>query len=140
MVGLSTFPLSMTRYIPEPNTGCWLWTGAINQDGYGRFFLNRKRSPLVHKYVFEQLNGVVVPPGYEIDHLCFVRSCVNPRHLQLVTQAENKRRAALRRTTCPQGHAYDFVRSSGIRACCTCERAKGYRSFLRIRATRGQIV
>jgi hypothetical protein len=125
MVDQYPFPQNMTRYQPEPNTGCWLWEGPINQDGYGRPQING-RKVLAHKYVFEHVVGAI-PEGYEIDHTCFVRSCVNPKHLELVTQGENKRRAAMRRTTCPSGHPYDRVRPDGVRYCQRCNYAKTLR-------------
>ena len=122
MTDLSAFPQSMKRFIPEPNTGCWLWEGPINHDGYGRPQVN-KRKVLAHKFFYEQIRGSV-PTGFEVDHTCFVRSCVNPAHLEAVTQAENKRRAAMRRTKCPRGHSYNRVRPDGVRYCQQCNYAK----------------
>lgn len=69
---------------------CWIWTGQINPDGYGWFGLAGKNE-LVHRYVYEMLVGPI-PEGLEIDHLCMVRPCLNPPHLEAVTHAENTRR------------------------------------------------
>jgi DNA-binding transcriptional regulator YiaG len=66
---------------------CWLWQGHIGQLGYGWI----KRGP-VHRVYFEQARGPV-PDGMELDHLCRVRHCVNPDHLEVVTRSENVRRA-----------------------------------------------
>lgn len=81
---------------PVPETrpdldACWLWTGAIISSGYGMLF-----RVLAHRFAHELLVGPI-PDGHEVDHLCFVRACVNPAHLEAVTQAENKRRSVIRR-------------------------------------------
>lgn len=75
---------------------CWPWTGTIKNNGYGS--LNFKgRCFQAHRVVFETLRGEI-PAGLEIDHICNARNCVNPKHLQLVSHAENmalmKRRRA----------------------------------------------
>ena len=61
---------------PEPNTGCYLWTGALSTDGYGQFWANgRLRN--AHIVSYELVKGPV-PDGKELDHLCRMRCCVNP--------------------------------------------------------------
>lgn len=71
---------------------CWLWTGQLNNHGYGLFsYKNRKRA--AHLVLWEHVVGPV-PNGLELDHLCRVRHCVNPDHLEPVTHEENQRRAA----------------------------------------------
>lgn len=73
---------------------CWLWRGA-KTNGYG--FVQRKRKrTTAHRWVWEHINGPV-PRGLEIDHLCHVRACVNPDHLEPVTHQENALRAATMR-------------------------------------------
>ena len=69
---------------------CWLWTSAKNIDGYGIFRINGKNI-LSHRLSYELYIGKI-PEGLQIDHLCRVRDCVNPDHLDPVTQAENIRR------------------------------------------------
>lgn len=71
-------------------TGCWLWTGAISDTGYGNFWL-RGGTVLAHRYSWARSRAL--PFGMTLDHLCRVRRCVNPAHLEPVTQAENNRRA-----------------------------------------------
>lgn len=103
---------------------CWEWSGA-DTTGYGHFRLPGRRDVLAHRYAYEYLIGPI-PGGLQLDHLCRNRRCVNPEHLEPVTQAENIRRAA--KTHCVHGHELagdnlyiDERRSS--RECRTCRRA-----------------
>lgn len=73
--------------------GCWLWTGCVDTCGYGRFFLEGK-SRAAHRISY-QLHRGLVPDGLVLDHLCRIRSCVNPWHMEAVSQREN----VLRRDT-----------------------------------------
>lgn len=89
---------------------CWLWTGALNREGYGHINLCRPRRTLrVHRAVWEMLVGPITD-DMVLDHLCRIRHCVNPDHLEPVTQAENTARGAYRadatrRTECRRaGH------------------------------------
>lgn len=84
----------------EQQSGCWLWTGAITRDGYGHFGINH-RPVLAHKWLWEYLNGPV-SDGLELDHLCRVRHCVLPGHLEPVTHATNMARSAS--GNCRGGH------------------------------------
>lgn len=77
--------------IPEPNTGCWLWLGHLNKDGYGRGS-HKGAKWLAHRFSYETAVGPI-GDGLEIDHLCRVRCCVNPDHLEPVTPIENTRRS-----------------------------------------------
>lgn len=69
---------------------CWLWLAATAGAGYGQFGANGK-SVRAHRYAYEALVGPI-PDGLEIDHLCNIRLCVNPGHMEPVTHAENVRR------------------------------------------------
>lgn len=90
-------------------THCWIWTGTIAAQGYGRTHFRNKKIP-AHRAAWELVNGPI-PEGLVIDHLCRNPPCVNPAHLEPVTNGENVRRglagwAAAARTHCPQGHPY----------------------------------
>lgn len=69
---------------------CWLYAGSKTPDGYGQIRLDGKYQK-VHKLIYEAFNGEL-PEGYETDHLCEVKACVNPKHLEGVTHRENTRR------------------------------------------------
>jgi hypothetical protein len=116
------------------DSGCWIWTGSKNSLGYGEISY-RGSKWRAHRAAYTALVGPI-PDGLVLDHLCRTPSCVNPAHLEPVTQAENIRRAvrqpAKLRTHCPQGHPYDevntyvYVNKKGItqRHCRTCQRAR----------------
>ena len=70
--------------------GCWLWNGGLSTSGYGTVYHNG-RTRRAHRVIWEMRVGEV-PGGLEFDHLCRVRCCVNPDHLELVTRSENIRR------------------------------------------------
>jgi hypothetical protein len=118
---------------PDPNCGCWFWTGATSSRrlGYGTIYANGRHQP-AHRVSYELFVGPV-PVGLELDHLCRVPCCVNPDHLEPVTHQENTRRGtagkvagALQqaKTHCPSGHPYTpentYYRANGHRECREC--------------------
>lgn len=122
------------RHVAVQNDGCWLWTGTVNQNGYGTISTRRERScrtSKAHRIAYELLVGSI-PEGLDLDHKCRVRRCVNPEHLEAVTRKENIGRG-LRgaRVFCPQGHPYSpdnvLWRKNGAaktRICRTCNRER----------------
>lgn len=115
----------------EKTDGCWLWTGALNGGGYGRFNVGRRL--YAHRAAYLMFVGPI-PDGLQIDHLCRVRHCVNPDHLEPVTHAENVRRGEVgtrerMRTHCPHGHEYTEANTyvhprDGSRKCMACARRR----------------
>lgn len=105
---------------------CWIWIGYRNRDGYGIFRLNGF-SMLSHKVAYQAFVGAV-PSGLELDHLCRVRACANPSHLETVTHLENTRRGecGYRKlwTHCIHGHQFTeantYITPDGKRACREC--------------------
>lgn len=93
---------------------CWLWTGFIGPNGYARFRIGGTGSQHegAHRYAYQLYYGPIAP-GNQIDHLCKVRHCVNPQHLEQVSPQENNARSNspsaqnATKTHCPRGHIYD---------------------------------
>jgi hypothetical protein len=79
--------------------GCWLWTAAVSEAGYGVFSLEGGANAPAHRFSYELYRGAI-PDGLSLDHLCRVRRCVNPWHLEPVTHKVNVQRGfAARRGT-----------------------------------------
>ena len=109
---------------------CWLWMGSKHQDGYGRFWNGIRRVPS-HRWAYEQVHGPI-PNGLQIDHLCRVRHCVNPAHLEVVTGQQNFRRGSHPNVRlhhaghCKHGHPFTkantYIKKNGTRFCRACNR------------------
>lgn len=110
---------------------CWLWTGALTRNGYGAINLGRNGAGIgrVHRVVWELLVGPI-PAGLDLEHICRVRSCCNPDHLEPTTRQVNVDRGAhragkSRKTHCKHGHK--LVPCQPCRPCAT-RRNRTYRA------------
>lgn len=126
-VELPTRPTEEDRFFSRvvQSGDCWLWTGPVGSSGYGNWHGTER---VVHRWIYEHMIGPI-PPGLHLDHLCRVRRCVNPYHLDPVPQRVNNQRAyseafrlaaleaatrsaakrraaALAQTHCKRGHEY----------------------------------
>ena len=116
------------RFEVDRQTGCWNWTGAISAGSYGSIYYEG-RMQKAHRVIWRLERGEI-PDGLQIDHLCRNRRCINPDHLEVVTQSENLRRSPLmdrnsHRTHCIRGHEFTeentrYRPGSGHRTCIIC--------------------
>jgi len=141
------------RTVLAPRTGCLVWDGRMNLEGYGQIGLSRLHAAelgrgqtvLVHRLAWE-LAKKLVPEGMQLDHLCRNRACINVAHLEVVTPSENVRRglgpamSALRlkaqrarereayKMHCKHGHTLSddnvYTDPRGFRSCRICQRIR----------------
>lgn len=115
----------LARAIPEGE--CWRSTIGVQGNGYSAVGVGSTRKAMAHREVYEFFRAEI-PPGLEIDHLCGMRACVNPWHMEPVTHAENLRRASDRlwanRSLCGRGHELAsgdvLINKAGYRHCRHC--------------------
>jgi len=129
------------KYEVDPS-GCWLWTAAKFPNGYGAFWTGSKMT-CAHRAGYELLVGPVAAE-HDLDHLCRVRACVNPEHLEPVTRRENLMRGAglsalnAAKTHCVHGHEFTEENTGttvrGGRRCRACDRDVHARQRERLRA------
>lgn len=119
---------------------CWLWTAATNNTGYG-IFRGEDRNHVAHRFAYETF--VEPADGLDIDHLCRIRNCVNPDHLEPVTRRENLLRgetltaANTGKTHCPKGHPLvepNLCGGMNGRKCKTCKNEAERERQRRLRA------
>lgn len=127
----------------DPVTGCWVWIGSKDKDGYGKVSArlpDGKKVYLAHRMTFIHFVGEI-PDDKEIDHRCKNTSCINPEHLRLMTHRENveagdykKNHKNKGKTHCLRGHLLDGenVRvlrqgTSVMRSCKTCAKERSRR-------------
>lgn len=131
---LTPFPDYFMEKVAVAPDGCWLWQGRQNRNGYGRLYVRGSGGDqMAHRYAYTAAVGLI-PEGYQLDHLCRVRHCVNPEHLEPVTQRENLLRGetvtaqSAAAEACPAGHSYSgdnlYVNRKGHRYCRTCHRER----------------
>ncbi len=138
--------LQKVRITPS---GCWEWQGKIKPNGYGMFWNDTGHLVYVHRFSYEYYIGSI-PEGLQIDHLCRVRHCANPKHLEAVTARENQLRGMTlaatnaAKTHCIHGHPFDkkntYRTKKGGRSCrrCGAEIAQRTRSTKRLVNEKGQ--
>ena len=125
-------PTFWAKVTENPDTGCWEWTAARARNGYGQFSLDGTVKS-AHRLAYRAMVGEI-PDGLVIDHLCRVRHCVNPGHMEPVTPAVNRLRGdslyvrrngtAVHPSICIHGHALAgpnlAVKPDGRRYCRAC--------------------
>lgn len=115
--------------VPEPNSGCFLWIGALQKDGYGTL-RSDGRSLLAHRAAWEAAFGTPPADKYVL-HKCDVPWCVNPAHLYIGTQFDNmgdavrrRRHSNSKKTHCKRGHElsgenlYEYTNKGRPARCC----------------------
>ncbi len=122
----------------QKSDSCWLWIGRKTHNGYGQYGLK-----YVHRISYELVHGPI-PEGLTIDHLCRVRNCINPSHMEPISMRDNILRGTAptavnaKKTHCIHGHPFSkentLIRKDrpGTRTCLEC-----FREFQRI-AARGR--
>lgn len=121
-------------------THCLLWTGATDDDGYGRFGTRPTHS--AHRWLYERWVGPI-PEGHHLHHRCPHKNCVNPMHTEPITPADHVREHAALKTACVNGHDYTPENTyrdprDGSRACRRCRTDAGVRYRIKKEQTVGQ--
>lgn len=132
---------------------CWLWTATLDKDGYGRFWLSSKAYRPSH-VISHLIHGGNIPEGHVVHHKCYTPSCVNPHHLEAVTQKQNLHdvdsktlpKLNSEKLYCPVGHPYDEKNTYWgkgkyglVRYCLICRRNRDREAQRRYRAQRRAI-
>ena len=133
------------KIVQDASTGCWLWIGSIVNAGYGSTWdLPKQRSREAHTVSYEAFIGPV-PDNLTLDHLCRIRRCVNPTHLEPVTNVENVMRGEgfgavnSRKVVCSRGHPYNEENTyhwRGQRCCRSCHAINELKRWRRLNPTK----
>lgn len=127
------------KYIPEPNSGCWLWIGSYDSKGYGQLRMPDRLKVATH--IALELSGRPVPRGLCACHRCDTPACVNPDHLFIGTHKDNSQDSVRKgraskpplakkgqglKDACYRGHSLSgdnlYTGRGGYRACVECRR------------------
>ena len=130
--------LEVSTHKTYKGTPCMEWTGCLSHNGYGQWQNTARQHVRAHVFSYET-HVDLVPKGLILDHLCRNRKCVNPKHLEPVTNKENIRRGNglagknARKTHCKRGHKFiasnTYTYPSGNRECRTCRRLYFYKGY-----------
>lgn|SRR6185312_10714507 len=133
------------RYMPVTESGCWIWLLSQTANGYASGNFKGKRRSSVHRWIYEETKGPI-PEGMHIDHLCRVRCCINPAHLEAVTPKENVHRGIgvcsvnAHKTHCINGHPFSGdnlkIRKTG-RYCFACHLERQRKNRLLAKTNKG---
>lgn len=125
------------NYLKNEVTGCWEWQANKDKNGYGMFW--SKTNERAHRWSYRHFKGQI-PQGLTLDHLCMVKNCVNPEHLEAVTNLENIQRSKRNRTTCRKGHprtaANSFLNIRGDLCCKLCKKTAARKYKVKNRSLR----
>lgn len=138
--GDSRLPDRFWAKVTVAESGCWIWTGAKpGTTGYGSYMVRKGTMRGAHRVAYEALVAPI-PRPLVIDHLCRVPLCVNPAHLEPVTQRENTIRGATGSAThCKRGHLFDDANTlrtkAGHRSCRACHTASQVDRYKAARAS-----
>lgn len=132
----------VSQIVIDEEKGCWVWIGATDTSGYGHAKW-KGQTLSVHRIVWLIHNGESPPENMQLDHLCRVRSCCNPEHLEVVTPGENLRRGnspsaiAARADQCRNGHRLSesrYISPSGKKmGCRLCRNERARQRRLRMK-------
>lgn len=133
--GIFPRPPPATRFWAKvrKSEGCWNWLGFKDYAGYGIFRIAGRKNQKAHRFAYELAKGRI-PDGLQIDHLCRNTSCVNPDHMDVVSNRVNSLRGTspwaqnARKTVCKRGHPLvegnldRYRMKHGERICLACSR------------------